>query len=626
MALALAAMMLLLITLKTNTILTTTKQTLVQWWSVYQTVWTSDLYQTASAMHCIETACSMSIVLVAFFIVVVMVSFIAVKLQGEVHVNSLYQHQYLYTITSAFFIGTTPTVMIWVYVTLAGLIVILLCVSTRPILAKAKVTKKSATHRINSNEEDSVVLEYKETIRSIAIRFSVELVVIAMALANNYGFVYLIYFEQPSQLTLVQMTFAAVKAFFLGTIVPYTSLLVPKSSRQIHYVVMTIMVNIIGPGVAVLLTSPLCLYNKREPSGISVNYVYPIFNLNADGVLEETATTVYSDITPQWFYSYECSSSFLTSYLPTFIYLYIINGIISPLYYLATMLLLSTSNEGFIKRMRTLLLFTEGLKINRIFFITNSTSSPQIEMSARSDNESNDGATTTSNATIIGTSRSAINISNKYEFDVYDLMPTVCVDIVMLMTLGLASPLLAVLILMSIATNLFLWRLAVGRYIEIVSKAIGTVACHELLEMGFRDEWQCLKRSWAIISTLVGMFWSTFVFDMIGDKDYYRGGAAGLTMLLWCPSVFISVQQLLAVDVDVAAGTRKGVIGSIISSIRHSSHVLASLVHDNIWIYVIRLRKGVGAITADDDDDERLSTVTETVSPLNRSTVNDSQK
>ena len=139
------------------------------------------------------------------------------------------------------------------------------------------------------------------------------------------------YFSKTSHLNAVNLAFALIKSLASTTAIPLTAKLLSKSSRQSHIVLMTIIFNLIGPAVAVLISSPLCLFYYIKKNSILVSYQFLQGDCGIFRVCVTFPKTSYSSITPTWYYSYECSSSYLTSYLPNFIYLYIINGIVFPI-------------------------------------------------------------------------------------------------------------------------------------------------------------------------------------------------------------------------------------------------------------------------------------------------------
>jgi hypothetical protein len=120
--------------------------------------------------------------------------------------------------------------------------------------------------------------------------------------------------------------------------------------------------------------------------------------------------------------------------------------------------------------------------------------------SSKNDGSSNETATNSTSSTNISSPSSS---SSKYDFEISDLVPALCVDITILLTFGLASPLLAIPISFSMIINTLLLRLALGRYIIIVSSAIGKAACYKKLEDAFQDAWKGLPGINSIIIIII---------------------------------------------------------------------------------------------------------------------------
>jgi len=232
------------------------------------------------------------------------------------------------------------------------------------------------------------------------------------------------------------------------------------------------------------------------------------------------------------------------------------------------------------------------LRVGKIFYVRDSNNvcqssnvlsplarSSTVEMSDLGKDTSSSNYSTSSKTTLPSTAHTT---DKEYEIEVEGLMPSLCVDITLLLTFGLASPLLALIISCSIIVNIMLWRLAIGRYVKIVTTAMGSRACLSKLERAFDDEWRCLPRSWKLMSVFIGMFWGLFVNDMIGDKDPKGGIVAGSCMVIWCPCLFISLQLLLSVDPDTSDAI-------FFHYIRSGIHDFSSRLHFIIWKYVFRL-------------------------------------
>jgi len=193
--------------------------------------------------------------------------------------------------------------------------------------------------------------------------------------------------------------------------------------------------------------------------------------------------------------------------------------------------------------------------------------------------EGNSGNEHSSSSTTLSAAKYTVE-----DIEVVRMMPNLCVDITLLLTFGLASPVLAVMISCSIIVNTMLWRLALGRYMIIVTKTIGSHACFDKLERAFVDEWRCLPRTWWMMSIFIGMFWGLFVNDMLGDIDPIGGIVAAVLTILWCPCFFISLQWFLSMKSD---NSNENI--TCLHIIRNRIHVLSSRIHFNIWKYIFRL-------------------------------------
>jgi hypothetical protein len=172
-------------------------------------------------------------------------SLISVKLYDN-HINSFYEVQYLYTATSAYLIGIAPTVLTWLYLLLGGLLVVVLCVATRPRVRSLGDKDKNVDGGSTITNDEVSTASASECVkyaRIVVLQGPVALVLIAAALAINYGFVNIVYFVKPAHLTVIQFAFAVIKAVFGIIIVPTSAKLLPKASRHLHMIVMAIVMN-----------------------------------------------------------------------------------------------------------------------------------------------------------------------------------------------------------------------------------------------------------------------------------------------------------------------------------------------------------------------------------------------
>jgi len=513
LAIAAGVVVLVAFTLKYNSLSATSLKSLVVDWmrASYHHLQPSCLVNKTSLVHVtkslevIERVSSMSVVLLTVFVLVVMMAYVGLKLNGVTRINSVYQVQYLYTTTAAYFTGSSPAALIWIFIILSGAVVVILCVRSKPLPISEAI---AATRIDDSDGNDIVYQEYQDLLRSIGFQLLVAFLVVALAFAINYGFVQTVTMGHSSNLSSIQFAFTVLKLIFSSVLVPFSSSLIRKEYRAMYSMIMRLVVTTAAPAIAVLLTAPLCLLYRIRPKQVSDTYMSAGITCNFIG----SACTSYDEpvtvfFIPKWDYSYQCSSSFLVSYLPIFVNLYMINGIIMPLG--CFMMIIYSSSTSSYPLVDALLEYSstgDRSPFGSIFTISNSVQeSPSSSSSLQPDHHDGSSSSTTTKDTsdtrvsssasvsVSVSSSASSSASNKYDVDVSDLMPGICVDITLLLTFGLASPLLAIPISFSIIINTLLLRLALGRYIVIVSSAIGQAACYQKLENAFSGIWKDLS-------------------------------------------------------------------------------------------------------------------------------------
>ena len=585
----------------------------------------SKMYHTVKTIARVEQVCSMSILLSSYFVAVVMICYIILKVYSKTYLNSMYQVQYLYTTTAAYLIGLSPSIVIWILVTASGLIVVMLCIVSRTSDVKVVVnSERSDIRRIKSDNIDVAEI-YQERLRVWSIQLLVSILLMGVAFGINYGFVRIVYFESTGNLGAINFVFGLLKFILSSFVVPYSSSIFRKSSRTVYVVTMTVGVNIIAPGIAVLMKSPLCLYYYLSPRYITDTYnISQLSNENGHGGFQ--STPVSSQFQPTWIYSYQCSSSFLSAYLPNIIYLNIFSGIVSPVVNLILMILYAGKYNSTIEKVKYYLKFLVKTKVTesdvQVYDIFNTSTDNdvlQIEMSVQSNhssssidvNENTIKQKDTNDSRITSKSTLDSNSNEAYDINVLGHMSNICVDVTYLLTFGCASPLLAVLMSCSIVTNILIWRLIIGRYIFIVSKVIGLQGCKDRLETAFSDLWRSLSDTWWIISILVGIFWALFIFDMIGDSNNTGGIIGAVLMFIWCPLVFISFHKFLEVaDTSINTNSYRYRISIYIENITLS-------IHKFIWKCILPYHGNNNSNSnSNSNDSVRVSTIQEAVSPL----------
>ena len=126
------------------------------------------------------------------------------------------------------------------------------------------------------------------------------------------------------------------------------------------------------------------------------------------------------------------------------------------------------------------------------------------------------------------------------------------------------------------------------------------------------------------MSVFVSLFWSLFVFDMVGDSHQTGGEIAAVMMIITCPLVFISLQWILTY------------INTDTNSMNDGIEKISQSVHGRIWrcIHSILMMKEIvnsndnnsnsnhssnrkfDSDNSSNSNDNRESRITETISPL----------
>jgi hypothetical protein len=222
------------------------------------------------------------------------------------------------------------------------------------------------------------------------------------------------------------------------------------------------------------------------------------FNCNNNNFCREicTVTTeslpVSTTVTPAWFYSYQCSSAILVNYIPVLLLVQALTGIGLPslgwLYVHAPVAWV----DRWVPRYYSNWLL-RGLN------------------ALRSDTE----------LPSIGVLNVPLLMSKRY------------LSVAMMMTFGLACPLLSVLVAIDAWTNDVVLRAQLLRLVCVHSASedkCRLVSVFTLVESEFRDFSAGCGKVLVMVAVFASLFWSAFVFDMMGDV--YGALVGGLMMLV----------------------------------------------------------------------------------------------
>jgi Leucine-rich repeat (LRR) protein/uncharacterized membrane protein len=410
-----------------------------------------------------------------------------------------FTYKYAWAASGVFLTGSIPFVLEATF--------LLLLLSVSAYVAERLFARFETRHREPTTESttDQSTSTRPRAFGAVAVML-LSLVVVA---AINGGFVVATLQLHGKRLIFVQVLLAVFKLGFNNIMVPALQGRV-KMMGWGHKTTVTqlglVLVNLIAiPCLVVLCVSPACYYNAfRRPAAVPSSYVYSgdclslrVFpdadtgthTLICGGVQTAVDTTTYN---PPFTYSYQCSSSFITSYAPTFVIMCIISGFVVPAYHLSLFLLRRS--------------LSPASHLNSVVTVA----TPHILQDLR-------GPQTLDQAT-----RDPL-------FDASQLVTSLLTYLALLFTSGALFPPLAVCCAVAMASVVLTARLKVGRYVS-AAVAAGRQDCLDEVESACADVAtpQQLRVATYLVLAASCVFYTLFLFDTLG----YEVGFAGAFWVL----------------------------------------------------------------------------------------------
>jgi Leucine-rich repeat (LRR) protein len=344
----------------------------------------------------------------------------------------------------------------------------------------------------------------------------------------------------PQLLFVVQFLLGCFKLLWKASVIPFAVRSALGSQSELpHQIFMQLFSFVGGPFISTFFTASNCFkYAFTGESAIQssssitgygcYNYVTHDCSPNSENCTVVFETTCeftgsqFVDVTivPPWLYSYQCSSSLVQDYVPVMVLSYTISGAIVPICFLLVLwmppLLLNKMRRFIPKYFKKQLVLLTGTTANR-----------------------DDGELTIS---------SSVKLIKETAVVLKFLL-----NLTVLLTFGIASPLLAVIIALETFAQCMIRHLALGRFIELnrdkniegYSLALQHLAATRLPNF---------STAFVTVFCFVGIFWCLFVFDMIGDV--YGSLAGLLTMLfpLLLPACFVVMRECTQFGVTLITG------------------------------------------------------------------------
>jgi hypothetical protein len=538
------------------------------------------------------------------YIVVCMTVYVCLKTVQTHQSDSIstVYYQYAWVITAAYMHGVAPCVVVLVFLWFSLLVICATVRSKRAKKARTTIGSKisvirqfsrnmSSLQRLSILQEaagswsqsafcmPSSMATVQKSLLTVfvylIVPFVCQMVNLVVTITVNSEYVSIINsgLLTPTQLFMLQLCLSAIKLIWAATFIPWTISSVMNTSKYslsaglslCHHVFMLCAQQIVAPILASSYYSENCFYNVFVPnqslsstythsvSTISCNEIFDV-DVLADGVSlayvnyvcsysdeEETVNTVTS---PPFVYSFQCGSTFLANYIPVLMYSYVFAALFLPV-------------------MRFILLhWAEEIETCCPTFIFDILVSTTLVRSVRQNHavadKNNDGSTlttqTTPFTTMVESKSSTVSASaetvdtrsvlNRHRvspfFNGSNVVAKRLLDFAIMVTFGLACPVLGLAVSVSVFTNAGVWRLAVGKYLS--QENTEALSRHRSLFDKERRVLEFLRLELStkglltgsvsamwVVTVVASLFWSLMCYDMIADV---YGLHAGLTVVL----------------------------------------------------------------------------------------------
>ncbi len=245
-----------------------------------------------------------------------------------------------------------------------------------------------------------------------------------------------------------------------------------------------------------------------EPEFVCVRICMTATNCTLDcgfDFSQYASNPVETSVVPGWIYSFQCSSALLSNYIPVMVLSFLISGVVTPFVQLLFLHLpLSWAERVTPRYMRRRFLD------DSLFLL-----------------DFNSGETLTSTKT----RRRLFNSNSR--------TCKLLLDITVVLTFGLASPLLAVTVAVDSISAYVMWRVLLRRYLFLCGAENRDEGLQRVEEAAWHSS-DGVHDGLQVLVLFAGLFWSLFVLDMLGDVYGFGVGvgmmvvpAVGMPLFYW---------------------------------------------------------------------------------------------
>jgi Leucine-rich repeat (LRR) protein len=430
-----------------------------------------------------------------------MAAFVVLKTTPSLGMFLTHSEQYLWTTTVAFMHGWAPLLVVFVII----------------VPSLSSIWTWEEVFLVDSHLDSSSSAAAPDKFRSANERLrrfgSAGLLhvgnVLVVVLINGLYVDAVLKGVSENHLLIIEMFLGCFKLTWNSLAIPGLVYLVFGTNNLSHRVVMSLFNFVGGPFISTFLSSSNCFRNVftgetpvQSSSSVSKftcetvcsmvctsDDCYELCPLDCGPFGSQPVDVI---MTPPWMYSYQCSSSLTVNYVPVLVLSFAFSSLAGPVIWIIRSRL--------------------SRQHNKYKFINHL--SKRLTFSIQDDDDESESFARDRKGTPL--------------VDGADVRMKFMLNISVLLTFGIASPLLAIIIVGETAVYCVFLHFSVGKYAEVARSR--SEDCYALflcrLEL---SKLPTLSNEFLIIFSFVGVFWCLFVFDMIGDV---YGNFVGYCMLL----------------------------------------------------------------------------------------------
>ena len=261
----------------------------------------------------------------------------------------------------------------------------------------------------------------------------------------------------------------------LCTLLKYAYAHLDNDHVQQHALFMNLINFIFAPVLATIVVSKSCLYytyHSYTSSSLTLSFNVPTCTsetiiVNGTSVPLEFCSSLNSnyayEIVPNYYYTYQCGSAVLIQYLSPLVFVYIINGLLFPLFTFLILILKEETLEKFPFRLLPYIVSTSYIKPNYIVSKQVVSNGDTLNPMSR-DDQSIMARRLSDRKEMINALFQPSQILQKY----------VAIPLTLMLTFGISSPLLGLTILVAILNQTFVSNFMIGKYLLFALKGEST--------------------------------------------------------------------------------------------------------------------------------------------------------